>query len=159
MMKGYKIIAYWLLLAVFFAISLEARASARTHCEILTVQASNDGTGIAPSLSNYIDLFKKEPFSTYNSFKLVERQVVMLDLQIPQKLTLPENIGGSLALNEKNGKQLDLTLTLVRGNNNPITIHGYASPGSPLIAAGMKSPKGIWVFGIICTGEDATVSF
>ena len=155
---GYNAIAFLLSFSMFF-IAVDAAAMEKAQCEILTVQASNDGTGIAPSLSKYKHLFTKKPFSAYNSFKLIDRQVVDLTLQVPRKLTLPDNIGGALNLNGSVGKQLDLTLTLARKNNTPIHIRGHASPGSPLIAAGMNSPNGIWVFGIVCTGKSETISY
>lgn len=155
---GHTSIAFWLSISMFF-VATDAAATKKVKCTVLTVQATNDGTGIAPSLSNYAHLFKKKPFSAYNSFKLVESQIVDLSLRAPEKLKLPDSIGGSLRLNGRVGKQLDLTLTLARKDNAPIQIRGHASPGSPLIAAGMNSPDGIWVFGVVCTDKDETVAF
>ena len=159
MTKGYKDTILTLMFAALAILSSKAEAAERTRCEILTVQASNSGRGIAESLTQYAEIFKKPPFATYDSFELLDRQVVELALAVPTQLTLPENIGGSLNLNGRIGKQLDLTLTLSRNKKTPITIRGHASPGAPLIAAGMTSSKGIWVFGVVCTEPRGTVSF
>jgi hypothetical protein len=158
MTMKYRQLVWGVLLSLSITVS-DANADDRTRCEILTVQASNNGTGVSQELSQFADLFKKEPFSAFNSFDLIDRQVVDLELTVPKALNLPENIKGSLNLNGRIGKQIDLTLTLTRKNKSPITIRGHASPGSPLIAAGMTSPRGRWVFGVICAKETGTVTF
>ncbi len=146
-------------LAVLGMVSVTALSSAGMQCEIMTINASNDGTGIDPKLSPYATIFQSSPFSKFNSFALVARQAFQVELKTPKSLELPDKIAGSLQMNSFAGDKFDLTLTLARAEGKPIRINGIASPNSPILAAGMKSPTGIWVFGVMCSAPPNGITY
>ena len=132
-----------------------AHASSKAECEVMTIHASNSGQGIDTALTRFETIFKKSPLSGFNSFKLVDRQIIEMKISQKRELTLPDAIGGSLHLDRQNKGLSALTLTLYREGKKPITIRGRASPGAPLFAAGMRSAQGIWVFGIACKEKNS----
>lgn len=138
--------------AVWFSLQcLTTQASNSTAaCEVMTILASNSGQGVDVALRQFQYLFMKEPFSKYDSFQLISKQVVIIDTFRPKKLSLPDGIGGSLYLNRRIERKLALTLTLTRDSKRRISISGIAAPGAPLFAAGMKGGNGVWVFGVAC---------
>jgi hypothetical protein len=125
-------------------------AAKPVQCEVLTIQASNDKTGIDKRLKAHEAIFKQAPFSAFNSYTLVSRKTYEMPVKSPVKLTLPETLGGSLRLNKEQAGQLDLTLTLARQGRGPVDIKGKASLNAPFFAAGFKNPKGVWIFGVVC---------
>ncbi|MDJ0764767.1 MAG: hypothetical protein QNJ97_17435 [Myxococcota bacterium] len=137
------------LLALFTG-TVDVRAGESVRCEILTIQASNTGQGIDPALRAHRSLFLQAPFSSYNTFRLVNRHIHTMALGVHKSLTLPPSLTGSLRLNRIDGAKLDLTLTLTRQGREPIRINGKASPGSPFFAAGLKNTQGVWIFGVVC---------
>jgi hypothetical protein len=156
-MKGKIVAAICALL--LFGIGETAQASSRAECEVMTIHASNSGQGIDRALSKYETILKKSPFSGFNTFKLMNRQVVDIDTFQPRVLSLPDAIGGSLYLDRQAKGLLALTLTLTREGRKPIIIKGHASPGAPFFAAGMKSAQGVWVFGVACKSRNAITPY
>jgi hypothetical protein len=145
--------------ALLLLSTISLAASASTHCEVLTIKASNDGKGIDNKISKYSNIFKKEPFSRYDSFALLRTEKIQIELKSPRSLQLPDGIEGSLVLNNIADGKLDLTFALARGAKPPIRINGIAAPGSPIFAAGMKSGAGIWIFGVACDFADNGISY
>lgn len=135
------------------------RATAATNCEVLTIQASNQGKGVDGKISKYAHIFRTQPFSGYNTFTLVDSQVIKVELKSPLKLQLPGSIDGSLLLNKIAGGKLDLTFALSRAGKTPVRINGIAAPNSPIFAAGMKSASGIWIFGVACNHTDNGITY
>ncbi len=154
-MRG-KLLAVVALFALL-AGTIQAHASNNVRCEVMTIAASNSNKGIDPALTKYAAVFKQAPFSSFDSFKLVHRQVYEMPTRTPVQLSLPASLGGSLKLNQKDGSRLDLTLSLARQGHSPINIQGLASPGTPFFAAGLKNPDGVWVFGIACNRDEIVV--
>jgi hypothetical protein len=106
---------------------------------------------------SYAEIFKQAPFSGFDTFQLVHRQTYEMPVNAPVSLTLPASLGGSLKLDRLVGSKLELTLTLARQGQSPIQIHGKASPGAPFFAAGLKNPKGVWIFGVACIQDEIVV--
>ena len=154
-MRG-KLLAVVALFALL-AGTIQAHASNKVRCEVMTIAASNNNKGIDPALTEYATVFKQKPFSRFDTFKLVHRQVYEMPFQAPVPLSLPASLGGSMKLSQKNGSQLDLTLSLVRKGQNPINIQGLARPGTPFFAAGLKNTDGVWVFGVACNRDEIVV--
>ena len=140
------------LMAVFA--TAEARASDKVRCDVLTIEASNTGQGIDTALAEHTDVLTKPPFNSFNTFKLISRQGYDLRLGTATQLSLPAPMGGTLAFNNETGGRLDLTLTITRPQLKPVTVRGYAKPGSPFFAAGLKSSGGTWIFGVICNRSE-----
>ena len=156
-MKG--IIVAVVALSILSIGALAQASNSRSECEVMTILASNAGQGIDSALVKFEDIFKKPPFADFNTFKLVNRQLVAIDSSQPRMLSLPDSIGGSLHIDRKKKGMLALTLTLNRAGKKPITIKGTAAPGSPLFAAGMKRGSGIWVFGVACKFSDQVIKY
>jgi hypothetical protein len=146
-------------LTLLMMISMPRSSFAGAQCELMTISASNVGTGIDPKLSKYSKIFESPPFSGFNSFVLVTSQVLQLEVKTLKPLQLTDNINASLELNSFLGDKVDLTLTLARSQSSPIRINGIAAPNSPILAAGMKSPTGIWVFGVVCNQPADGISY
>ncbi len=127
-----------------------AEAGEKVRCEVLTIEASNSGQGVDPALMAHMSIFKKPPFSSFNTFRLVHKKSYELTLGAPAGLEMPKPLAGSLTFNKLVEGRLDLTLSITRPTGSPILISGKANPGSPFFAAGLKSSRGRWVFGVIC---------
>jgi hypothetical protein len=152
----------WLALQVFsilLILSTAAGVSAATRCEVLTIHASNEGKGSDARLSQYSAIFKSKPFSAFDSFALIDKQIVAVELKTPKTLRFPDKIDGSLQLNGVSTGNFDLTLVLSRLGKPPIRINGVAAPQSPIFAAGMKSASGIWVFGVVCDHSAGGIAY
>jgi hypothetical protein len=146
----------WLILLTASASSFAAGA---TYCEIMTIEASNANGGTDIRIRKYENILKKQPFAKFNTFILVDRQTIEIDSPSVKSLTLLDSIGGSLLVKPKHKGQFQLTLTLSRAGQKPISIDGVASPGAPLFAAGLKSPNGVWIFGIACEDKNKITTY
>lgn len=135
------------------------RATAATDCRVLTIQASNEGKGVDEKISKFAHIFKNTPFSGYNTFTLIDSQFVKIELKSPLQLQLPDSITGSLMLKKIADGKLDLAFALSRAGKPPVRINGIAAPSSPIFAAGMKSPTGIWIFGVACDYVDNGITY
>lgn len=156
-MKGNAVAA--IIALVLLTLSANAFASSATRCRVLAIEASINPTGIAAEIAEYSAIFKKTPFNKFKGFKLISSQTIELDSPAPQQLKLPDRIGGTLQMVQKQKRQFQLALTLARPGQKPIAIKGIASPGAPLFAAGMKSADGIWIFGIACDEASKTIKY
>jgi hypothetical protein len=156
-MKGTAITSITLL--ILLTGSRSALGNSIASCDIMSIEASNANTGIDPKLNKYRAIFQKPPFAGFNSFELVGRQSIEVEMPTAKTLTLPNAIGGSLKLRREQKGVFQLTLTIARAGQTPVSIEGIASPGAPLFTAGFKSAKGIWVFGIACTPKKAIVNY
>ncbi len=121
------------------------------RCNIFTIEASNSGAGLDSGLKEYAEIFKNKPFDKFNSFKLVSTKKINLSLGEKKELSLHTDLKGSLKFTGLSGKQLKLSLKLIKSNGSPVIIEGKALPGTPFIAAGLKSGHGRWVIAVECT--------
>lgn len=148
-----KLILAFAIANLFYGTTM-ARATPAVRCSVLAIEASNTNRGIDPALSQYAAVFKEPPFSAFNSFTLVRREVYEMPIGQPVKLSLPNSLGGALSLENQSGIHLDLVLTLERKGLDPVRIEGKAKPNKPFFAAGLRSKNGVWVFGVICTRDE-----
>ena len=139
-------------LSAILLTSWSSDAGAETRCEVLTIHASNAGKGMDAKLSRFAALFAKKPFSDFDTFELTEIQAVGLKIGVSAALTLPDRIDGTLRLNKIDNGKFDLSLSLGRDGKPPVRINGIAAPQSPILAAGMRSKNGVWIFGVACDG-------
>ena len=156
-MKGTAITS--IIVLILLAGSASALANSAARCDILSIEASNANTGIDPKLNKYRAIFQKPPFAGFNSFELVSHQSIEVQMPAAKTLTLPNAIGGSLRLRGEQKGAFQLTLTIARDGQSPVSIEGVASPGAPLFTAGFKSPQGIWVFGIACEQKKTIIKY
>lgn len=139
---------------VVLGIAIPVEASNKVRCDVLAIEASTRGQGIDMSLAEHATILRRPPFAAFDTFRLVSRYSYDLDLGVPAALSLPAPLNGSLTLNSQNQGRLDLTLVIARPQAAPVAVHGKASPGSPLFAAGFKSGSGTWIFGVICNRNE-----
>jgi DNA-binding NtrC family response regulator len=146
---GVKVLASLLCLSgVLFANNVCAAED--VNCKVLTIEATNDGSGVAQPLREYASVFSQKPFDTFNSFRLVSEKEYTLPLNKPLTLSLPDQLNGTLAFKGKSNNNLQLTLKLAKAQNPPIIIDGKAGNGIPFMAAGFKSPNGRWILAVKC---------
>jgi hypothetical protein len=123
----------------------------RANADIMVLHATQvDGAGsIDPRVGNMPQL-KKPPFSAYNTYKLLDRQVVPLEKGKPSKYTL------------QNGRTLEVTLIDLAGDKRykvAAHINGKdgkdflksevtAAANEPFFVAGQSHQGGILVLGI-----------
>ncbi len=146
-----------IVVATLLLCTFSAFAGKTASCKVLTIEASTSGQGIDPALKAHAVVFQKKPFADYNTFKLVHSQSYDLAKGANAQIVLPSPIVGELSFNKITAGRLDLTLTLKRPSLPSVVINGKAAPGSPFFAAGLKSPHGRWVFGIICNHKTGTI--
>ncbi|MBN2802574.1 MAG: hypothetical protein JXR91_05735 [Deltaproteobacteria bacterium] len=127
-----------------------AYANEKIMCKILTIEASNSNIGIDEKLGEYTKLFKMEPFSAYNSFKLINTEKVELLKGVETELKLGDNLNGTLKYSGLQLNHLVLSLNLLRADKPPVVIEGKALPGTPFLAAGLKSGNGRFVIAVKC---------
>ena len=155
MVNNTKIRYVWILSLIVCAsgvsFAISASAAEPIICNVSTIEATNNGTGIDKPLKDFASLFSQKPFNAYNSFKLVAQKEYRLSLNSPHTLTLPEQLSGTLMYKGKTESSLKLTLELSKMQNPPVVIEGMAGNGIPFMAAGFKSPDGRWIFAIKCT--------
>ncbi|MBN2530957.1 MAG: hypothetical protein JXR76_31510 [Deltaproteobacteria bacterium] len=137
------------LAASFISFRADA-ADEQIVCKVFTIEATNSGLGLDDSLKQYASIFTQKPFNAFNSFKLVSEKEYRLAPNQPLKLTLPEQLIGTLEYRGMSGTRLKLNLKLSRQDCSPILIEGTAGNGVPFMAAGLKSPNGRWVLAVKC---------
>ena len=148
-----------IVMSVLSAMLWSAEADAATRCEVLTIHASNAGKGTSEKLSRFSALFAQKPFSAFDTFELIETQDLEIEIGIPAVLKLPDRIDGTLHLNKIDNGKFDLSLSLGRGGKPPVRINGIAAPQSPILAAGLKSKNGVWIFGVTCDRDASGISY
>jgi hypothetical protein len=84
------------LMAMLLSAAAQA-GGARVHCTVRSVHALKTEGGLDAKLEPLRRLLKKEPFTVYKTFKLLEEQARDLDQKVPVQFKL------------KNGKTLTLT--------------------------------------------------
>ncbi|MFO0762182.1 MAG: hypothetical protein U0359_37430 [Byssovorax sp.] len=65
-----------------------APAQTTIACEVIILHATNDGSGIDPKIGKMPEL-SKPPFSSYNSYKLLDRPKISLDKGKSSTVKLP----------------------------------------------------------------------
>ena len=143
--------------AALLIFTTSAFAGKTVSCQVLTIEASTSGQGIDPDLADYTSILREKPFSDFNTFKLVHKQSLDLKVGAQKGIVLPSPIVGKLSFNKVTSGRLDLTLTLTRPSLPNVVVNGKAAPGSPFFTAGLKSPHGRWVFGIVCNYKTGTI--
>ena len=155
MAKNTKNRYFWLLTLILsltgVSFAFSASAGEPITCNVITIEATNSGTGIDKPLKSFASVFSQKPFSAYDSFKLVTQKKYRLSLNSPHTLALPEQLNGTLEYKGKANSSLKLTLALSKLENAPVIIEGTAGKGIPFMAAGFKSPGGRWIFAVKCT--------
>lgn len=120
--------------------------------ELVVAHGKNGGKGIDPKLSKHKEL-QSPPFSSYDSYDLLEAATRTLTRGKPTSLKLPD--GGELRvgledIEEAAGKPVRLVLkaTVKKPGGDESNVQVKVKPGAIFFVAGQKYDKGILVLGI-----------
>ncbi|UQA63693.1 hypothetical protein E8A73_018150 [Polyangium aurulentum] len=133
-----------------------AQAAAAVSAEVIVLHATNDGSGIDPKIGKMAEL-GKPPFSSYNSYKLLDRSKMSIDKASPTKIKLPND--GVLMVSLKdviNPKKKDeqkryvigASIQKPGGNSFLPLLEVNAKAGETFFVAGQSHKGGILVIGI-----------
>lgn len=98
-----------------------AHAQDRADCTVLEIKASNEGKGIDRELAPLAKKFKKPPFSSWNTFKLLKRHKRVAEKM--KAMTFKLVPGGTMSLllrstSTSKGKKARLRLTVTIDDEN-----------------------------------------
>lgn len=153
-----------LLFTCLLASSLPGRvASAQpqpdAECQVTEVRASNDKTGIDPKLpGEKAKLFRKPPFASFDSFKVLGEQTVGLERA---KMKAAKLANGNLTLTLKDktvvqaGKpRLRIEMRFEDATGKPLASPVYSgNSGDSLALAGSSFEGGTYVLVLTCTAS------
>jgi hypothetical protein len=133
-----------------------AQAAAAVSAEVIVLHATNDGSGIDPKIGKMAEL-GKPPFSSYNSYKLLDRSKMSIDKASPTKIKLPND--GVLMVSLKdviNPKKKDeqkryvigASIQKPGGNSFLPLLEVNAKAGETFFVAGQNHKGGVLVIGI-----------
>lgn len=134
----------------------EARAETSVAAEIIILHATNDGTGIDPKIGKMPEL-GKPPFSSYNSYKLLERSKAQLSQGKAAETKLPNGRTISTTLKEvtppkKKGdaKRYVVSASIQKADGKSFLplLEVNARAGETFFVAGQSHKGGILVIGI-----------
>ncbi|WP_394843071.1 hypothetical protein LZC95_39220 [Pendulispora brunnea] len=137
-----------------------AEAEDSANVEILVLHATQQaGAGaIDPSIGNLPQL-KKPPFSSFNTYKLLDRKGITLKKGQPIEYALVDGRKLNLVLLEKTPKperyRLAASIDASKGEAFLKKIEVTASPNEPFFVAGQSHKGGILVLGIAIKGAGA----
>jgi hypothetical protein len=131
--------------------------------EVIVLHGTNSGEGIDPKIGELKQL-KEPPFSAYDSYKLLERTNMPLELAKEAALKLPNEGKFTLKLQEilkpkkkDEAKRYVLEASIAKPDGKPflpaLTVN--AQPNEIFFIAGQKYKKGILVLGIRVTPKAA----
>ena len=115
--------------------------------EVLILHATNDKKGIDPRIGKLPEL-GKAPFSTYDSYQLVDRARLPLKKEDPQNLKLPNGRTFQVRLLEvpqKDSVRLSASINRPNGKEFLPLLEVKAHVGQAFIVAGQSHKKGILV--------------
>ena len=133
-----------------------APTPAAVPVEILILHGTNDGSGIDPKLGRLPEL-GKPPFSSYNSYKLLERSRQTLTTQGPTSMKTPTGANLRLSLKEIVEPQkrdqvrryvISSSIQKPGGNSFLPLLEVSAKAGQLFFVAGQEYKGGALVFGI-----------
>jgi hypothetical protein len=132
-------------------VKVPAKQSAKV--EVLVLHATSGGTGIDPKLGDMPEL-KKPPFSSYDSYRLLDQSELVLEQGTASAKPLPDKGKLTLTLKEivlaKKKDELDkfvLNASIVKPDDKPFlpSLDVNAHAKERLFIAGQKYDKGILV--------------
>jgi hypothetical protein len=134
----------------------QAPVPASVNMEVIVLHGTNDGTGIDPKIGKIAEL-SKPPFSSYNSYKLLDRPKVAVQKGKETKIKLPNDREMAIALKDiiQPKKKDDVTRYVVStsiqkpgGNTFLPLLEVNAKAGEWFFVAGQTYKGGILVIGV-----------
>ncbi len=130
-----------------------AQASYMVGAEVMVMHATNEGKGIDPGIGDLPEL-KKPPFSSYDTYKLLEKPKLTLKKGKEQETKLPNDYKLFLTfkdvLAKNTGDQFSVGARIRKPKDeNDFVSVGFTTPkGKLFFLAGPKHGKGILVLAI-----------
>jgi hypothetical protein len=120
--------------------------------ELVIAHGTNNGKGIDPKLAGHKEL-KNPPFSSYNSYALLEETTRALAKGKPAAVQLPDGRELKVLLEDveaKSGKPARFTVkaTIKKPGSEESTVQFKAKPGVMFFVAGQRYEGGILVLGL-----------
>lgn len=127
----------------------ELDAKTEAKASVLVLHATNSGKGIDPKIpARAREKLEKPPFSSYDSYELLDKADVAFSTQTQGELALPN--GGKLTL-KLNGVEdkFDVTVTISKpGGKKFLSLNAKAPKGELFFVAGPKHGDGVLVLGL-----------
>ena len=129
---------------------------ASVNMEVIILHATNDGTGIDPKIGKIPEL-SKPPFSSYNSYKLLDRPKIAVAQGAQSTVKLPNGRDMAVKLNNilapvKKGEVTRYDVSTIiqnpRGNTFLPLLQVTAKAGEWFFVAGQTYKGGVLVIGI-----------
>jgi len=133
-----------------------AQAAEAVSAEVIVLHATNDGSGIDPKIGKMAEL-GKPPFSSYNSYKLLDRSKMSVDKASPTKIKLPNDGVLMVSLKDvilpkKKDEQkryvIGASVQKPGGNSFLPLLEVNAMAGETFFVAGQNHKGGVLVIGI-----------
>ncbi|MRG92714.1 hypothetical protein [Polyangium spumosum] len=133
-----------------------AQADASVSMEIVVLHGTNDGTGIDPKIGKMPEL-AKPPFSSYNSYKLLDRSKQTSSKASPSTLKLPNDRVLKVSLKDvvqpsKKGESkryvISASIQKPGGSDFLPLLEVNAKAGETFFVAGQNHKGGVLVIGI-----------
>lgn len=122
-------------------------APKKVNAELIVLHATNDGKGIDPSIGSMPQL-KKPPFSAYDTYKLLSKSELALEMGKAKTESLPNSQDLSVVYKEKKGQRYVLNAVVKKGSSNTLEVSVMAKSNEVFFVAGPKHGSGILVIGI-----------
>ena len=127
-------------------------SNTKATAELVVAHGTNTGKGIDPKLARHKEL-KSPPFSSYDSYSMLQEASEVLELKRPTALKLPEGRELTIQLDkveEKGGKPIRFTVTatIKKAGGEESTVQVKARPNVMFFVAGQRYKGGILVLGM-----------
>jgi hypothetical protein len=125
-------------------------APASVNAEIMVMHATQEAAGSIDSKIGSMPQLSKPPFSTYNTYKLLDRKTVSVERGKPTSYALPNGRTLQLGIEALPEKQYKVAVSVSRGEGAAFLklLEVKASPNEPFFVAGQTHGKGVLVFAI-----------
>jgi len=131
---------------------IHAQPATSAEAEVIILYGSNDNTGIDPQLGKMPEL-SKPPFSSFNSYKLLDRKSLTLVKGAAQNIALPTSSTLAVTLkdvttNKSNETRYDVTESITNGDKSILPeLEVSAKRTEFFFVAGEKYKDGALVIG------------
>ena len=155
-MKGSKLLLVLAaaLLVPWMLAARDASAEKSAKCRVMTIHASNK-EGKTDDKLKKLPILKKDPFSTYKSFKLISDKTYALEIKKPVALALPVQMEmtGKLAFEGVNDalKELNFKLFLIKSKSKEPEEINFAVHGKAPFLYVRPFKGGLLLLSITCT--------
>jgi hypothetical protein len=123
---------------------------ALVNTEIMVMHATQESSGSIDAKIGSMPQLTKPPFSSYNTYKLIERKTLAVERGKPSSYALPNGRTLQVAVEALPEKQYKVGASVSRAEGSSFlkVLEVKASPNEPFFVAGQTYNKGILVFAI-----------